>query len=366
MNPSVILIVDDVPENLRLLSAILKAAGHRVRMVASGEVALESVRQTPPDLILLDIRLPGADGFTVCRQFKELESVRDIPVIFISAMEGTGGKLKAFQCGGVDYVTKPFQAEEVLARVHAHLEIRRQKIRLQENFRELQKLEQLRDNLTHMIVHDMRSPIMTVDGYHEMLQRTDGDKFSARGARYLKEARFEVARLVRLTHEMLAVSKLEAGKMPLNRTDMDLVCLLGEIEAQHQVVREDKTIVFVPSAESITVSADRDLIGRVLQNLLGNALAFSPAAGRITMSVAGAANGARVEVTDAGPGIPASQQTAIFHKFGTLAEPGRRPGTGLGLTFCKLAIEAHGGRIGVRSEPGQGSTFWFELPRGAA
>jgi len=184
MAAAVILIVDDVPENLRLLSVILKAAGHRVRMVASGEVALESVRQTPPDLILLDIRLPGADGFAVCQQLKQREAVRDIPVIFISAMEGTDEKLKAFQSGGVDYVTKPFQAEEVLARVHAHLEIRRQKIRLEENYRELQILEQKRDNLTHMIVHDMRSPMMTVDGYHEMLQRTEGAQLSPKGIRY--------------------------------------------------------------------------------------------------------------------------------------------------------------------------------------
>ena len=363
MDAAVILIVDDVPENLRLLSAILKAAGHRVRLVPSGEVALESVRQTPPDLILLDIRLPGADGFAVCGQLKQLDGVREIPVIFISAMEGVEDKLRAFAAGGVDYVTKPFQAAEVLARVNAHLQIRRQNIQLEENYRELQKLEQKRDNLTHMIVHDMRSPMMTVDGYHEMLERTEAGSLSPKGARYLKEARAGMARLVRLTHEMLAVSKLEAGKLPLNRTAIDLVRLAGEIQAEHEIIREDKTIALESSGAPVVVWADRDLIARVLQNLVGNALAFSPERGRITLAVTGTAAAARVAVTDEGPGIPADQQAVIFNKFGTLGENRHRPGIGLGLTFCKLAIEAHGGSISVRSEPGRGSVFWFELPR---
>jgi signal transduction histidine kinase len=363
MDAAVILIVDDVPENLRLLSAILKAAGYRVRLVASGEVAMESVRQTPPDLILLDIRLPGADGFAVCRQLKQLDGVRDIPVIFISAMEGTEEKLKAFQAGGVDYVTKPFQAEEVLARVQTHLEIRRQKIQIEVNLRQLEKLERMRDDLTHMIVHDLRSPIMAVDGYHEMLQRAEGANFSPKGVRHLGAARAGIARLIRMTNEMLLVSKLEAVKMPLQLAVFDLTALIREVADEHRLMGGRKTIEFLPPPGAQEIQADREIIRRVLQNLLGNALDFSPEAGVVRLSTTGVARTVRVNVADEGPGLGANAPADIFNKFGATSENSRRPGIGLGLAFCKLAVEAHGGCIGVDSQLGKGSVFWFSLNR---
>jgi len=364
MHQANILIVDDVPENLRLLAAILKESGHHVRSAAGGKAALQAVQHAVPDLILLDIKMPGMDGLEVCAQLKAADTLRDIPVIFISALHETGDKLKAFQAGGVDYVTKPFQAEEVHARVQTHLELRRQKIQLQENLLKLQELEQLRDSLTHMIVHDMRSPLMAMDGYLEMLQTFDAEALSPEGNGYVAQARANATRLIRMANEMLTVSKLEAGKLILNPADCDLAELIREVVAAQEISRGRKELRFVPPPGNWHLPLDHELMGRVVQNLLDNALKFSPEDGTVTVTLADVDGQVRLEVTDQGPGIPSAQHTRIFEKFGQLERKSGRSGVGLGLAFCKLAVEAHGGRIGVNSQSGQGSTFWFTLNRG--
>jgi len=364
MQPANILIVDDVPENLRLLSAILKESGHHVRSAAGGKAALQAVQHALPDLILLDIKMPGLDGLEVCAQLKAAENQRDIPVIFISALHETGDKLKAFLAGGVDYVTKPFQAEEVHARVQTHLELRRQKIQLQDNLQKLQELEKLRDSLTHMIVHDMRSPLMAMDGYLEMLQTFDAQTLSPEGKGYVVQARTNATRLIHMANEMLTVSKLESGKLVLNPTDCDLATVIQEVLAGQEIARGRKNLRFLPQPGNWRLPLDQELMSRVIQNLLDNALKFSPEHGTVTVTLADSDGQVRVEITDQGPGIPSGQHARIFEKFGQLERKAGRPGVGLGLAFCKLTVEAHGGRIGVTSQTGQGSTFWFTLNRG--
>ncbi len=171
VQPADILIVDDTPANLQLLGGMLKDRGHRVRPVANGKLALQAAITTPPDLILLDISMPDPNGYEVCVQLKRQDRTRDIPVIFISALNETIDKVMAFGVGGVDYVTKPFQFEEVEARVACHLNLRRlqrdltlRNNELWQSNEELRRLQELRDNLTHMIVHDLRSPLSGVIG----------------------------------------------------------------------------------------------------------------------------------------------------------------------------------------------------------
>jgi len=363
MNHANILIVDDVPENLRLLTAILKESGHHVRPAASGKIALQAAAHSLPDLILLDIKMPEMDGLEVCAQLKAVPALQDIPVIFISALHETEDKLKAFHAGGVDYVTKPFQAEEVQARVHTHLELRRQKIQLQENLLKLQKLEELRDNLTHMIVHDMRSPLMSLDGYLDMLQMFDQECLSAKAKEYVAHARTNANRVIHMADEMLTVSKLEEGNIELQLVACDLAEMLREVVGNYEIVRGRKSIQYILRPGHFTVSVDRNLIGRVLQNLMDNAMKFSPDDGVIKVAVADQDKLVRVEVSDQGIGIPRNQQDLIFEKFKQLERQSGRSGVGLGLAFCKLAVEAHGGHIGVESETGKGSTFWFTLQR---
>jgi len=157
-----VLIVDDTIDTLRLLSDLLGERGYDVRAVTNGRQALQAVERDPPDLILLDISLPELDGYEVCRHLRASERSRDVPVIFITALADTADKVRAFEAGGVDYVTKPFQVEEVLARVKAHVALRRAQAELADSFTRLRALEQLRDGMVHLVIHDMRSPLASL------------------------------------------------------------------------------------------------------------------------------------------------------------------------------------------------------------
>ena len=359
-----ILIVDDVPENLRLLSVMLEQTGYLVRPATSAKLALAAARREPPSLILLDIRMPEMDGLELCRQLKVDEALKEIPVIFISALNETEEKIKAFQSGGVDYITKPFQEREVLARVTTHLELRRQKVELEIINRRLRELESLRDSLTHMIVHDMRGPLMLIQGHLQMIQAFDATTLCKDSRHGLAEAQAGAKRLTRMIAEMLLISKLEAGKLMIQSASCNLADLARKVAADLISVDNLKQnkINITSFPESVTVPLDVELIERVLQNLVGNAIKFSPEAGIVTLNIMMSANSeVRVEVIDAGPGIAPKFHRQIFEKFGQVESGRNRQGTGLGLTFCKLAVEAHGGQIGVNSTPKAGSTFWFTL-----
>jgi signal transduction histidine kinase len=357
-----ILIVDDMPEALSALSAMLKARGCRVTAVASGRQGIEAALRSPPDLILLDIDMPEMDGLEVCAQLKAEEKLKDIPVIFLSALTDTRDKLAAFKAGGVDYIAKPFQRQEVHARVEAQLELRRRQEQLEESLAKLSQLEQLRDSLTHMIVHDMRSPLMAVGGYLKMLETYESGGLSGEGRSYVAQAREGVARLTRMAADMLAVSKLEAGKLELKLETCDLVELAQRAARGAEAQVEGKTVQFTTELKSLGARVDLELVGRVLENLLNNALKFAPQGTTVQVRLTGREGEGHIEVVDQGPGIAGKHHEAIFQKFGQLEGDKKRRGTGLGLAFCKLAVEAHGGRIGVRSEPGKGSAFWFTLP----
>lgn len=349
-----ILIVDDVPENLRLLAAMLQQQGFRVRSATSSRRALEAARRAPPDLILLDICMPDLNGFEVCSQLKNDPTTQEIPVIFISAISETDDKIKAFRAGCVDYITKPFQELEVLARVKTQLKLRRQNQELEDNYRRLKELEELRNSLTHMLVHDMANPLMAIRGSLEMLEDLESASLTTAGVQHLAGAVAGTDRLMRMTSEMLLVSKLEAEKLTLKLAPCNLVTL-----AQKAIT--SKQIHVAAKVDVMMLILDRELIERVLQNLAGNALKFSPPNKKVDITISAAAGQVRVEVTDSGPGIAPEFHEKIFEKFGQVGAGASRRGTGLGLAFCKLVVEAHGGQIGVISQPGQGSTFWFTL-----
>jgi signal transduction histidine kinase len=356
-----ILVVDDTPANLRLLSDMLKAHGYRPRLVPSGKLALNAARAVPPDLILLDIRMPEMDGYEVCERLKTDSGLKDIPVIFLSAVGETANKVRAFAAGGVDYITKPFQVEEVLARVETHLSLRRQTRQLEESYAALKHLENMRDNLTHMVVHDMRSPLGVIGGFLSLLESYEAGNLSGSGLQFIREARHSIDELVEMVNSMLDVSKLEAGRMKLHRTDCDLASLARDVLRRFDPIRGTRQLV-LQAADPVNLRADAGLISRVMQNLAGNAFNYTAANGKIRIAVSRAGREARVEVADNGPGIPAAYHDKIFEKFVQVEDLNAKVGTGLGLAFCKLAVEIHGGRIGVDSGNGKGSTFWFTLP----
>jgi two-component system, sensor histidine kinase and response regulator len=343
-----ILIVDDIPANVLLLVRMLTERGYNTRSVLSGKLALQAAREDPPDLILLDINMPDMNGYEVCEKLKADQELKDIPVIFISALNETLDKVKAFRVGGVDYVTKPFQFEEVYARVQTHLTLRH--------------LEVLRDDLTHMVVHDLNSPLMAIFGLLDVLELKKGSTLSATTKELVKIARLSAEELRNIIGSILDVSKIEAGEMHLNSEPFDLSALIREMLETLHLLPGNRTVTFDADDSPLTVTGDVGLIRRVLQNLIGNAVSYTPFGGDVRITLVLSSSEVRVSVIDRGPGIALEHHQCIFEKYGQVHDWSDRIGTGLGLTFCKLAMDAHGGQIGVESEVGHGSTFWFTLP----
>ncbi len=357
-----IMIIDDAPANLKVLDGMLQQQGYRIMAFPRGALALKAAAKHPPDLVLLDITMPDMNGFEVCEQLKANANTKDTPVLFISGRSDTANKVRAFSAGAVDYVTKPFQVEEVRARVETHLELRRQRRKLQQAYDQLRDLESLRDSLVHMVVHDMRSPLTGILGYLGLLKDRVRDRLTEQEVADLEHASHLTSILVEMANTLLDVNRLESGQMPLDLAAYDLRIVTQEgVELLGHPERID--VCIAPTPHPVVVQCDRDVIRRVAANLVSNAIKFTLAPGSVQVAVDASDGWARVTVKDTGPGIPPKDQKRIFDKF-SQAEAGlcQRRSSGLGLTFCRLAVLAHGGRIGLDSEEGKGSTFWFELP----
>lgn len=360
----VIMIVDDVPANLDYLQDALSETGYPLAVFPSGALALERARAKPPALLLLDVRMPGMDGYEVCRAFQSDEALCEVPIIFLSALTGTEDITRGFECGAVDYVTKPFRETEVLARVRTHLALRKAKSDLRASYRKLKEQEALRDRLVHMIVHDMRSPLSVVMGH---LQLLEGDLAGA-DEQYGNDVRTALAgarALRRITDDLLDVSRCEEESLPVHPKIASLPDLVREAIENAVPPDERHRIAFSVPDEDIQANCDPDLTVRILANLLGNALKYSPDAAPVSISVASLeAGGVEVRVRDQGPGIDPQFHGRIFEKFGIVPDEGqnRLPSIGIGLAFCKLAAGAQGGSIHVESELGNGSTFVVRLP----
>jgi two-component system sensor histidine kinase/response regulator len=363
------LVVDDIEANVRLLSRILKNAGHEISTAQSGQEALEKVLSEPPDVVLLDVMMPGMDGFEVCRRLRADPQTSTLPIVMVTALQETEDRVKALEAGADDFLTKPVDSVEVVARVRSLLRVKRGRDELEKSYADLRRAESLRDDLSEMLVHDLRTPLTTLLGPLEMLE---GEQFGP-----LNETQREVAsmsarsgyRLLYLVNELLDISKMEGGRMTLQPREVDLRKTSEEAIEQVAVVHSanQSRIAIEYSNDVPPIIADEDLLRRVLINLLGNAIKFTPRDGYITLGIELQDNDILMWVRDTGEGVPAADQERIFEKFGQVEsrKAGRKMSTGLGLTFCKLAVEAHGGRIWLESAPGQGSTFFFTLPLGA-
>ena len=365
----ILLVVDDVETNIDMLLETL-SEDYVVRVATDGADAIDSVKKARPDLILLDVVMPGMDGFEVCRRLKDDPTTHGIPVIFITALDEIMDKVKGFSVGGVDYVTKPFQPEEVRARVGLHLEIRRQKqelhrqkYELQQSYDKLRETEIQRDSLVHMIVHDMRSPLFVILGNLEMVEMKPLPDVIATCIGRAMSASYM---LMEMISTLLDVSKMEAGQMTLEFSEVYMRDLVMETIQMLEPLQGQRRLTLTAPEEMEAITGDTRLIRRILQNLIGNALKFTDKdKGIITVCIEIATKDKmRVSVVDNGGGIPQEYREKVFYKFCQVVaqKQGQGHSTGLGLTFCKLAVEAHGGRIGLESEVGVGSTFWFELP----
>ena len=365
-----ILVVDDNPANLQVLNGMLKERGCKVRLVTSGPLALRAAEHDAPDLILLDINMPDMNGYEVCKRLKLDTKLKEIPVIFLSALTEAEDKVAAFAAGGVDYITKPFQFEEVEARIELHLkvqgmqrEVEAQNRRLEASYERLRDLEGLRDNLVHMIVHDMRSPLGAITTSLQLLKEDLEGKIPEENVNDIESAMMGGSALMNMLNDLLDVSRLEAGKMPLEMNLLDLSRVARESVTALRPLAPGREVA-VNGEPDIRARCDGNVVRRVIDNLVANGLKHTPAGSTLAVEVKETDTGVKISVFDSGPGIPPEYLEHIFDKFGqvTTRNSGKYQSTGIGLTFCKMAVEAHGGTIGVESELGQGSTFWFTLP----
>ena len=352
-----VLVVDDTVENLRLLAGILRDRGYEPRPVTNGPEALRAAEEEPPDLILLDVTMPEMDGFEVCRALKGHATLQDIPVIFLTALTDVQDKVKAFAAGGVDFITKPFHVEEVLARVASQVALRRARQDLADSLAQLRTLETLRDDLVHMMVHDMRGLLTVVITNLDLARPALSGEPAADVADALSAARA----VARMANTVLDVSRLENGKMPVERAPSDVAALAAE--AAHTFGALDTTrTIRCTAAGPVMATCDGDLVRRVIENLVSNAVKHTPAGGHVTVDVRVAAGQLRVAVQDDGSGVPEEVRATLFEKFAAARTESKFHSAGLGLAFCRLAIEAHGGAIRVEPAIPKGSVFSFAIP----
>ncbi len=361
-----ILIVDDIPANLQFLAAMFKMRGYTTRAALSGKLAIQAVKNKIPDLILLDVRMPDIDGFEVCKRIKADPVFSDIPVIFVSGGDETLDKVKAFSSGGVDYITRPFQIDEVFSRISTHLDLRRQREQLRNTLQRMQELEALRDDLIHTIIHDLRNPLCAIENYLELIKTDEADSLSPKVSSYLTEAQAHTGNMIEMINSILDVNRMENRTLPLNLAMCDLVDLSGQVIRSMEPLRDSRALTLVAPLLPIQAIVDSGLVRRMLANLITNTIRSTrDVSGHIHISLHQIHDRVRINIEDNGAPIPAEEHLNVFEKYtqANSALSGSGPYIpGLGLPFCKLVAEAHGGCIGIENTPNPGNMFWVELP----
>ncbi|HEY9651145.1 MAG TPA: response regulator [Coleofasciculaceae cyanobacterium] len=419
-----ILIVDDQPDNLRLLSKTLTDAGYKVKSAISAQMALIGISSGLPEVILLDIMMPDMDGYHLCQHLKANPQTHDIPVIFLSALDHELDKIKAFEVGGCDYITKPFQVREVLARVNNQLTlVRQQRKIIEQNAQLVQQnlcLEQLNAELMHsnqelvrsnkdleefafIASHDLRSPLQSLKAFTYLLTQKYQDVLDEKATRYITRIAEAGDRMERLIQDLLNYSRVGTSSIELEPTDCNQILELVLADLQEVI---DSTGAVINYKNLPTVAGNTTQLTQLFQNLIGNALKFRhpDVVPQITISVKPknfvekelsnvktqlsnieANNSSSVPlashqtspgqqsqesqgvnewlfgIQDNGIGIEPDYFERIFQVFQRLHSIEEYPGTGIGLAICKKIVERHGGCIWVESSFGVGTTFFFTL-----
>ncbi len=365
---NLILIIDDNATNLKVIMGYLMEQGFKLMIARSGEMGLSRAQVAKPSLILLDVMMPGIDGFETCRQLKADDRTKEIPVIFMTALSDVESKVKGFQVGGVDYITKPIQQEEVLARVQTHLRIREQAKRLEIQAEELMALNASKDKFFSIVAHDLKGPFQPLLGSTELLAEMT-ESLTLQEIKEIGQSLHRSAKNVyHLLESLLTWSRLQQGRMEYEPNKLNLKQIADQICQLLGATSTAKNIILQSNVKpGIFVYADEYMLNTIIRNLTNNALKFTKSGGRVTLSAqphGDSAEWVEVWVADNGVGMHETDMAKLFKievhhsTLGTAKEIG----TGLGLVMCQEMVQKHGGRIWVESELGRGTTFKFTLP----
>jgi two-component system sensor histidine kinase/response regulator len=363
-----ILIVDDNAANLALASASLED-DCRVVTVSNGEAALREFETHRPDCVLLDVRMPGMNGFEVCGRIRAMPGGADTPVVFLTAQRDVDTFDAALRAGGDDFLTKPVRPTELVLRVQAALRLGRLNAENREYFSlakrqrdDLMRLQLQKERLMAFVVHDLKNPVSNLDLQAQLILRDQG--LSERSREMASGIRNEVRSLMRLIMNLLDIAKSEEGRLSPSASSLDLEHLVHDLFEASSAAASGRGIALEHSLEITRMNADGDLLRRVLENLLDNALRHAPEDSTIRVTSRSGQGETELRISDAGRGVPPEMRELIFDPFVQVESHDgstSRSGRGLGLAFCRLAVEAHGGRITVE-DASPGAVFFMSFP----
>ncbi len=360
----ILVVEDDIMQRL-LLCSILKTQGYDVFEAEDGQHALEQINEITPDLIISDILMPRMDGFELCRTIHANPATRTIPIILVTALDTKEDILKGIDAGANEFLTKPIEPRELSLRVRNAIRSRKLYLELAEKFQELKNLEAMRDNLVHMVVHDMRSVLTGIVTTADFLQSRIKTRLNDVENGLFNNIMNNSTVLMEMVSTVLDVNRMEDGKMPIEKKVSDMREILQHALDLLGITRDDNRITYVLPDEPVWVECDPGIISRVITNLLSNAIKYTrnKEDGKVNIALSTVNNRAIVRVIDNGQGIPESDRKLIFEKYAqsSLRQQKKRYSSGLGLYFCKIAIESHGGTIGVDAGSEKGASFFFEL-----
>lgn len=365
-----ILIVDDKPENLVSLRRFLEHNHLEVDEASSGEEALRKVLKTVYSLIILDVQMPGMDGFEVAETILGYSKAKDTPILFLSAVNIDKEFItRGYLSGAVDYITKPFDPDILLLKVKTFNRLFEQTNELKKIQKALKKeilhrkeLEKKKDEFISIASHELKTPLTSIRGYVQLLERMIQKEDNEALNNYITKVSTQINKLGDLVSDLLDISNMESGKMKFNIRPFSFEDMLNnaidniqQIHPEHRISRIGSANFFYPG--------DEMRLEQVVVNYLTNAIKYSPDEKEIEVETLTADNMLEVRVKDHGIGISKELQEQLFEKFFRVEETSNRfQGLGIGLFICQEIIQRHGGQCGVESEPGKGSTFYFKLP----
>ncbi len=361
-----VLVVDDNPKNVQIIALLLNELKYKIIIAVNGKSAVDLVERARPDLILLDVMMPGMDGFEACQIIKEKPENENIPVIFLTALTEKVNIVKGFDVGGVDYITKPFNKEELISRIKTHLELKFARDEMQKMTNHLVELNTIKDKMFSVIGHDLRSPLGSIKMTLDFLKSDTNQKYTIqdfqKSINLLAQTTDEVFGLL---ENLLGWAKTQSGNLSVVPENIKVFDLVNSVYLLHKGSINHKRITFENNvAPENSVYADMNMLKTILRNLISNAIKYTPEKGIITIHSKELNDVTRIIVTDNGIGISLENIPKLFDEKQHLSTYGtnKESGSGLGLILCQSFVNCNEGRLMVESEQGQGSSFIVELP----